>query len=857
MKNKRKNILQHLLIISIVVSLFVEAWGTSVFAENAENTKDVTTDMEQTSVSGADISNKSLKDNNLDTESEMELESEDSFGELLVKSLESENEYEDTGYDILAISVENSVATVKYYALDEVCIVVGIYSEDGNELLATGSEVVASETENIDIPIAIENMPKYFFVKAYMVEKDTLRPLCKEYSTPNYTKEMQDFFSKTIDDFQEDRVYNLDSDSTNNFAIYKDEIIVKEQMAGINTIIYEDYEEKKYIIENADDDVRNLKEGDVYVYEENEGLLIVKVSSIEIENTTVTLYGTESNIEDVFDYIKIDTSAGTSEASLDTTDADPCVSLNEVEKNSISENTLFNSISGNSISENSFFGEVTRNRAFEGEIGDGDKFEFDLYEADMVSGKIGIEVGVSLKYYLSLSYKSIDLCFNVDASIKAEISTDLDNYKKKLGKVKLPTVSGVNIALVVYFKIDAEISLTIEGGIETEFGISYNSDTGIKDIKKIDTDLKVQIEGKFNIGLEFDPQVELLDDKICYIGGKIDAGLEINGKKNLFADETDKNELHRCTWCFDGKINAVFSFGLKGKIFNTEKLGFELNLAKLSFKIKDWYFSHDLGQFGFGICPNRSMRVTVTVKDVKGRIVNDAEVNAWKTEDKSQELKTSFPQIAKGKTSAFLEKGSYYIEISSIGYKNKKQKIKVDEKPKNTVIYFDEINDVSFEPEIYDNSQNDYTLNDIQEEDLNQKFKGNIKQIEMADGGYRIAVVTKNDELFIADRDIFKDNGEVGSNLLHKVMDNVNKVIVEDYAHGSGAVYAAILTDGSLYTWSTVFDYDLEEDIISPPKKMLDNVQEVAIGDDHYIALTKNGDVYTWGDNSIGTIRSG
>lgn len=63
----------------------------------------------------------------------------------------------------------------------------------------------------------------YYYVKAFLIESDSFKPLCTSYESPNYTREMQEFFKKTVDDFSEKEVLNLDEDKANNFAVYRDE----------------------------------------------------------------------------------------------------------------------------------------------------------------------------------------------------------------------------------------------------------------------------------------------------------------------------------------------------------------------------------------------------------------------------------------------------------------------------------------------------------------------------------------------------------------------------------------------------------------------------------------------------------
>ena len=129
---------------------------------------------------------------------------------------------------------------------------------------------------------------------------------------------------------------------------------------------------KKYIIDNADDDIKNLTEGDIYAYETIDGILIIKVSNIEVDNTQVILYGSETNLEEVFDYIKIDTTAGMGNATLDASDADASISYNGVgEKVTKTE--------GN-VSENNGDEDIFPDEAWEGNLDSKSEFKFGLFK---------------------------------------------------------------------------------------------------------------------------------------------------------------------------------------------------------------------------------------------------------------------------------------------------------------------------------------------------------------------------------------------------------------------------------------------------------------------------------------------
>ena len=148
-----------------------------------------------------------------------------SIGKLLQEpvSEQREEQEDNNGYNVFSVEMQDKTAQVSMETVEDCTLVVGIYEEDGIKMLATGEREVTQEDREVTLDIEVDTMPHYYLLRAFLLETDTLNPLCSVYETPMYTKEMQDFLSKTTDDFEEDRVLNLDEDKTNNFAVYDED----------------------------------------------------------------------------------------------------------------------------------------------------------------------------------------------------------------------------------------------------------------------------------------------------------------------------------------------------------------------------------------------------------------------------------------------------------------------------------------------------------------------------------------------------------------------------------------------------------------------------------------------------------
>lgn len=235
---------------------------------------------------------------------ETELKSTNTFGNLLTQEIdeETENQLEGNGYNIVSVEVDTSTneALVEFSALKCCTLVVAAYNEEGTQLVASGSK----EVNQFDMETVVDiegTLPQYFYLKAYLVEETSLRPLSVVYESPNYTKVMQDFFAKTTDDFEQGRVLNLDEDKTNNFGVYNENVIVIPETAGVNTVKTADDANGLYVIENADENFTSLKAGDLFAYEYGvNDIILAKVGTISVDGTTVTITGAETSLKEFF-----------------------------------------------------------------------------------------------------------------------------------------------------------------------------------------------------------------------------------------------------------------------------------------------------------------------------------------------------------------------------------------------------------------------------------------------------------------------------------------------------------------------------------------------------------------------------
>ncbi len=99
------------------------------------------------------------------------VEGTDSFGTLLSSEIDEklENKQTSQGCHVFSIEVEGDQALVTFETTENAALVVGIYSEDGKQMLASGkADVEAGEKEAV-VSIDTDSMPEYFLVRGFLV----------------------------------------------------------------------------------------------------------------------------------------------------------------------------------------------------------------------------------------------------------------------------------------------------------------------------------------------------------------------------------------------------------------------------------------------------------------------------------------------------------------------------------------------------------------------------------------------------------------------------------------------------------------------------------------------------------------
>ena len=761
--------------------------------------------------------------------SELMVRGTDSFGSMFAQEFSgvAAEQAENNGCNVFSIDMSGNQASVSFETTQDATLVVAVYDENGNQMLASGKKNVTNTETETTVTINSGTIPQYYLVRGYLIETETLRPICTVYESSMYTQEMQEFLAKTTDDFDEEKVLNLDDDDTNNFAVYGDDTIIIPSDTEKNIVVSADDSTNTYVIKKADTDMTSLEEGDIFSYEYADGqFIITKVASIDVNGTTVTITGDDIEMEDVFSYVKIDASDDLANATID-----PSACGDGATYEGLSDEPENSEYKAADIS-----GSVKKTMKFRL-----DKSGKDSDGSYSISGGLWMRITCSAKLYLTFSKCYVELKLDYKGSL------DITAKGKFTATVPLPSVGymfyGIIVELTPSMIYEWEINGAVGADISGTFGIQADNNgiTSLTTMPKCTPKLK--ISGSFYWGLSLEPRVKILSNNVASASLTGKAGIKLNAswKPEILKQE---KTIHSCEKCIEGKINAELT--LKAGVKMLSKISYNINLIGESKKIADFYYSIDHNDYGLTKCPHLSYRLNLVVVDTDGNLLPDTVVTITDQTGQFEEVKKKTDML--GKLSVYLPESRYTITPVKDGYVPTRRNIE---------IHMDEtIDDLRITlcktvgGGTGNNSENQ--INTIRP-DVGINSYSQVLSL----GDYYSGAITQDGSLYMWGSNVY---GQIGDGTTEdrykptKILDHV--IAVSLGVSHSGA----ITQDGSLYMWgSNVYGEigDGTEEDRYKPTKILDHVIAVSLGVGHSGAITQDGSLYMWGWNSDGQIGDG
>lgn len=563
-------------------------------------------------------------------ENEVTVSGTNSVGNLLSEEIQQAQEKSQLeaseytgGYAVIGLSFEGNIATVEYSSLEEANLIVALYTEDGMQLLTSGNAVVSAEETVAEVTIE-GTMPQYFMASAYLVDIYDFSPLCPAYDTPMYTQEMQALLASTVEDYDPDKVLNLDDSNDTNFAVYTDSVVVIEGGNGINEVVSTDYDNDTYVIENADGQITSLTAGTIIAYPYAEGeVLIVKISTIFVDGTTATITGAELEIEEVFAYLKLETDGGMDDATVDESTCDEGVTYEGIVEETAPPTRAWE---GGAEAKKSLSYRIEK--------------EFQNENASVtVSGGVRLSIGAAISFYISQSRQFVEFKITPEVGFDFSISGKLTVKEILLSRIIIfPTIPGMIIDYKSSIILETDAAIVFKASLSMVLGFGYDCEAGFQNLcSKPTANADMSVEGKIFFGINNNVNVAFLDDNIASFGFSSKGGIQLTGEltgDNHEGKSAEKElEIHHCTKCLDLSFDYVQTLSAETVFFKFIKA--EKEILSVSVHLFKYYISFDpiIGGSGFGSCPFRSFRITLKVLDEKGKPVIGASVQSNTGED--------------------------------------------------------------------------------------------------------------------------------------------------------------------------------------------------------------------------------
>lgn len=583
----------------------------------------------------------------------------DSVGNMLADALqETRQENESTSY-ITDLIMDGDVATVNFQTDRDCDLFVAIYDEEMIQMFGVGNTTISSEKTSADIRIKwAETRPSYFVSVAYLLDSVTHEPLCKQFTCKNYTQEMQNFLSSTVNDYNSEYILNLDNDSTTNFAVFKEDTYKFDEIKDKLSVREEN---GKYVFTNKDKIFSEIKAGDILAYTYSNGKnLIIKIKSVSENNNEVYITACEDiKLEDVFDYVKIESDGDEGGEIIDTTN--------------LEEGVLYEGETHNVGADSS-----------EGSIAFSVAYDIDKPESNIVA-KLSLGLKIKTKLYLALNYQYISMCLDYSVKVDGGISGKKDLINIDLGKIEKMIVPTVKVVFSPQFVFQASGSITLSIEYTGSYGGAYDSEEGWINLSTSPKHKKeVSFKGTLFIGIEnrLSLEVGVIKDEALNTAFIGKFGASIEGKMKIQSLSSDTSSCkHECKNCIEGIINGVISLKCEASIFKLIKT--TVNLGEIKVKVCDFYYSLDYDEKGFGKCPHILYKVTVTVFDQNQNPMRSANLTV---EDGKMCYTNTTSTDDNGIVKIYLKEGKYQLSAEA-GELFGKKKITIADNEKKVKLF--------------------------------------------------------------------------------------------------------------------------------------------------------------------------
>lgn len=564
------------------------------------------------------------------TTNDISLKGTSSLGEMLTDEYkEYTSAEENTNYKIYDTVVDGNTVCVELITQTASQLIVALYDDDGKNMYCTGFKDVVPDDKIVQVEMNVPDMPEYFYIKAYLLDPETKKPLCKQFECNTYTRQMQEFFATTTDDFDSELVMNLDDDNKNNFLVYDENTVFIKGTERKNTLHSHNDESRKYTFINADNTLTSLNSGDVISYSANDkDPVILKISSISISGTTVEILTEDLALEEAFQFIKIDVFQGAGKTTADTSSLPEGVEYKGVTDNQSKKSDKEVVSTGSAIVNE----DITRSDEL--------KYEFKNALGLDIDGEVTFRVTVNLSCYYDFRWfedDEVDFSLTIAYELGMNLSVELVSVEGKieLGRLSFMPVPGISIGFTPAFVVEGSVKTELNGTLSGQIGKRFLNGTFYDENKPAKLSCSLKVSAELFIGLSLTPDISIAGSVFTVemeakAGVLITATLELRSADT--SDEPPEDGDHGCKSCVEGDTKFVIKLSFTLRLLDCKKLSWTAEAIDHSVPINDFYYSFDLGKGGFTKCPNRSHKQMFIITGADGTLIKGASVNGHITD---------------------------------------------------------------------------------------------------------------------------------------------------------------------------------------------------------------------------------
>lgn len=588
----------------------------------------------------------------------LEVKGENSVGEVLASAIQDENKSSEKRQqsvdNITGFEIEGNTAFVEFQTQTDAEVVVAIYDEKQLQMLASGNGLVTPEENMTEITIS-GDMPQYFIATAYLLDKESHKPLCDAYTIELYTKDIQDLRNSTIEDYDPEKVIQFENDNDKtNFAVFNDDTLIVDEENQGNQLT--DNGDGTYTITNADSSFMQMKIGDTFSYKYEDGnVLLIKIADISVNGTTVTVWkDTDTELNDYFEYVKIESDGAQGEWSVDNENLEEGIT-------STGETTKSQACSVGRTRSGS-----SANSRFSTSYNVNQKLDDNL----KITGSFKYSFSFGIDFYITSNYQYFSMKLEYSTGISVAITGKLKIKEIPLGHINIKPIPLVNVGFTPAFVVEASGKVEWSGEIKGSIGGAFDGNSGFKNLTSGPScQSKIKVEGTLFIGIKATPYVSIISADLAKATVSFSGGLEFSAAYSLY--DSSKDEIHDCNMCLKGEVKRKLTLQLavdlvKGRV--DKKCTYDLATVKIA----DFYYSSDYDEFGWTTCPRIYYPVKISVNDKNGNKIEGISTVTItdKKSGKSVEMrdKTSYWNSVELKdsepTQVYLPNGVYVVYIT-------------------------------------------------------------------------------------------------------------------------------------------------------------------------------------------------